>query len=95
MPRHLGLIALILEYVSKADKNLSGTIDLPDELPGYSRDQMFHHIMLCQEAGYLEIIVEVNPMCSKRKMPKEIIRMTWDGYEALEKRFSSYKMEVE
>lgn len=78
MPRDMNLICMILAYVS--DAKVPGYIPLP-EFQGYSKCEILQHVKLCEEAGYLEIVVNASTM-----MPEAIRRMTWNGYEALERR---------
>ena len=77
MRRYMKLIALILAHVERATK--CGDISIPD-LSGYSRHDILYHINLCEEAGYLDIVVDV-----ARKTPTAITRMTWSGHEALDR----------
>lgn len=81
MPRHMKLIWLILEYASENDTGVSGKIQIP-EFEDYSREQVEHHLKLCEEAGYLELSKERTGY----NRPNGIRRVKWAGYEALEHR---------
>lgn len=70
------LIALILAYVEEQTK--CGAIPLP-RFKGYTHEQIVYHVKLCEEAGYLDIVVAAGS-----KTPTAIHRMTWTGHEALE-----------
>ena len=77
MRRDMKLIALILAHVERAVK--CGDIPIPD-VPGYTRPVILYHVKLCEEAGYLDIVVDASG-----KTPVSIHRMTWDGHEALDR----------
>ena len=77
MRRHMKLIALILAYVEKATR--CGDISIPD-IADYSRHDVLYHVRLCEEAGYLDIVINAST-----KAPTAIHRMTWAGHEALER----------
>jgi len=76
MQRYMKLIALILGHVEKAKR--CGDIPIP-EISGYSQHQVLYHVKLCEEAGYIDTVVDAND-----KMPIAIHRMTWAGHEALD-----------
>ena len=78
MPRDMNLICMILSYVS--DTKVPGHIQLPT-FKGYSECEILEHVKLCEEAGYMDIVVD--PMTNK---PTAIVRMTWNGHEALDRR---------
>ncbi len=70
-------------YVSEKDSGVTGEILIP-KIPGYDEQQINHHVILCEEAGYLDIKIVQNSY--GQKTPVSIVRMTWAGYEALESR---------
>lgn len=74
MKRQMKLIALILAHVESAKS--TGDIPIP-EFKDYSRCEVLHHARLCEEAGYLDISLQ-------NGTPKYIVRMTWNGYNALD-----------
>ena len=76
MRRYMKLIALILAHVEKAER--CNDIPIP-ELSGYLQHVILYHVKLCEEAGYLDIVVD-----ARDKMPVSIRRMTWAGHEALD-----------
>ena len=78
MRRDMDLILLILTYVSEARE--TGNIPIP-VFEKHDQCQVRYHVRLCEEAGYLNIVVD-----AMTKIPVAIIRMTWDGHEALERR---------
>ena len=79
MPRDMNLICMILTYVAQA--KVPGHIPLP-EFDGYSQCEILQHVKLCEEARFIQIVVDAT--ISHR--PIAIVRMTWDGYEALDRR---------
>ena len=78
MPRDMNLICMILAYTAQA--KVPGQIPLP-EFEGYSECEILQHVKLCEEAGFMDIVID-----ARTKRPVAIIRMTWDGYEALDRR---------
>ena len=68
---------------------MSGHIPLPElegdsplpELEGYSECEIIQHVKLCEEAGFMDVVID-----ARTKRPTAIIRMSWDGYEALDRR---------
>ena len=75
MRRHMKLIRMILEHISKSPD--FGNIP-PPEIEGYSREEVAYHVRLCSDAGYVVLrkgTHEINP---------HIIRMTWCGHKALD-----------
>ena len=77
MKREMRLIALILEFVEAAVKTTG--IPLPD-FKEYSICQVEYHVKLCEEARYLDIEIHAHS-----GNPLSIIRMTWEGHEALDR----------
>ena len=77
MRRHMKLIALILAYVEEQKR--CKDIPLP-RFPEFTAEQVAYHVKLCEEAGYLDIVVSPHD-----RMPLTIHRMTWTGHEALAK----------
>ena len=82
MRRHMQLIALILAYVEEQVR--CGSIPLP-RFKGYAHDQIVYHVKLCEEAGYLDIVINAST-----KAPTAIHRMTWAGHEALKQLRSEF-----
>lgn len=80
MPRDMQLILQLLTYVAKEDKSYIGSIPIP-EYEQHPEDKVLHHLRLCEEAGYLEL----DKGRQNAEIPKRIVRMTWAGYEALDK----------
>ena len=76
MQRKKKLIYKILKYVEKEHQN--GPVPVP-EFDDYSETQVCNHVKLCEEAGYLDIFVS-----SHDKKPESIIRLTWNGHNALD-----------
>ena len=76
MKREMKLICMILAYVEQS--RVIGGIPLP-EFDDYRTCDVEYHVNLCDEAGYLDIVVS-----SHDKRPVSIHRMTWQGHEALE-----------
>ena len=73
MKRYMLLIRAILEYVTvKSDGN---DLAIP-EIDGYTPDQVRYHVKLCEEAGFLDIIMDSQQVCGIR-------RITWEGHEFL------------
>lgn len=79
MPRDMKLIWKILGYVSDEDHSYGGEISIPN-YEQHARGKVLHHLILCEEAGYIEL----NKEEKGSKKPTSIKRMTWAGYEALE-----------
>ena len=69
MKRYMQLIRAIMEY---AETHGNGAGLAPPEVKGYTPDQVANHVILCEEAGYLEI--SPGPL---------IDRITWAGHEFL------------
>ena len=77
MRRDFKLIRQILHYVEQEKQN-GDEIPLP-ELADYRTCEIEYHVKLCEEAGYLDIRVS-----SHDKKPVAIVRMSWQGHEALD-----------
>ena len=78
MKRHMKLIFQILAYVESRKTN-GNDLPLP-ELEDYSRSLIEHHIMLCDEAGYIDVV-----MVEKGQPPIAIRRLTWAGHNELDR----------
>ena len=77
MRREMCLIFQILAYVECAAA--MGKIPLPDLKGNYDKDDIAYHVLLCSDAGFLQVrIKEVGGW------PIDIDRMTWAGHEKLE-----------
>ena len=75
MRRQMRLILKILAYVERAEH--IGKISLP-KCDDYSKDEIAYHVLLCADAGYLEI--------RKKDVggaALDITRLTWSGHETL------------
>ena len=80
MRRFKDLVQAILSYVER----YSGPppIEVP-EIPSFDQLQVHYHVGLCSEAGFLHVKEIPNPNgCWKQY---EIINLTWQGHEALDK----------
>lgn len=75
MRREMNLIRMILEYVEEKQVN-SNSVPVP-EFPDYRNCVVEYHVLLCREAGYLDVGVQ-------GRSPKGIFRMTWAGHEKLD-----------
>ena len=71
----MNLIRMILEYVEEKQSG-PHKVSIP-EFSDYRNCVVEYHVMLCQEAGYLEIIAD-------GRSPKSILRMRWAGHEKLD-----------
>ncbi len=71
------LIRLILAYVEKAKS--TGDIPIP-EFADYTKCAIGHHVKLCEEAGFLDIVLSAHD-----KAPVLITRMTWQGHDVLDR----------
>ena len=76
MKRNMKLICKILAYVES--KKLNEKIEIP-KFDNYPQCEVEYHVRLCEEAGYLDIILD------EYKEPDAIQRMTWAGHEALDR----------
>ena len=55
--------------------------DIPiPQFDGHASSEVKYHVKLCEEAGYLDIRVSAHD-----EVPESIVRMTWDGHEALDR----------
>lgn len=77
MRRQMRLILKILAYVEKAEQ--TGLIPLP-KCDEYSPEEISYHVLLCSDAGYLEI-----RMKQMGGNPQDITRLTWKGHEELKR----------
>ena len=75
MKRNMKLICKILSYVE--GKKLGEEIQIP-KFENYPQCEIDYHVQLCDEAGYLEIVL------NEYKELAAIHRMTWAGHEKLE-----------
>jgi len=78
MRRHKKLIFLILQYVEQNVTNGDG-VPLP-EFNDYTRSEIEYHVRLCEEAGYIDTVVQ-----EKSGPPIGIQRLTWIGHEELDR----------
>ena len=76
MKRYMQLIRAILEYVTV--KSNGNDLALP-EINGYTPDQVSYHVKLCEEAGFLDIVIDAST-----KQATGIVRITWQGHEFLD-----------
>lgn len=80
MRRSMKLIRKLLEY---AESHATGERLSPPELDEYSGKQISYHVKLCEEAGYMRIADGY--MAQNDRDKYDIIDLTWQGHEALEK----------
>ena len=78
MKRHRKLIFEILKYVESAKAN-GEKIPLP-EFDDYNRHEVEYHVKLCEEAGYVDLVVS-----AQDHSPEAIVRLTWNGHNALDR----------
>ena len=74
MRREMILIRMILEYV-EVEKTNENKLPAP-EFPNYQNYVVEHHVMLCGEAGYLEI--ETKGGKHKRPTAQEVVAILQD-----------------
>ena len=80
MQRKMKLIRKILEYVER--ESSGGPIPIP-EFDDYNDLHVQSHVELCSEAGFL--VMEMPTKYEGKKYFTSIHRMTWNGYEQLER----------
>ncbi len=76
MPRDMELIRMILIYVRNHAK--SGSLVFPS-FAGYEKGMVDYHVMLCEQAGYLQLNEET---LDEERL---ILNLTWAGHEFLSK----------
>jgi len=84
MERNLNLFKDLLEYIEKNTKPGSGNSITSSqiEIPGYTPEQIVHHILLCQDVNFIE---SLDSSTKGDSIPFIFIdRLTWGGHEFLD-----------
>ena len=77
MNRDKHLICKVLRYVSEKE---NGPLEFPS-FSGFSAYQINNHVLLCSDAGYIELTVDNGLIDTPVGL---IDRLTWSGHNALE-----------
>ena len=76
MERDMDLIFKVLERLEAAPE---GSMERRGfALDGYDDNVVWHHVILCEDAGFVRIARSAPPI------PLVDVRITWDGYNALD-----------
>ena len=76
MKRDIALVKAILKYVEKNDENNGRVLPAP-EFPGYTEEQVNHHIDICGQAGFVT---------TQSTSGGSFLRsLTWAGHNELER----------
>lgn len=79
MQRHMALIRMILEY---AEQKQDTTFTAPPVFDGFNCQQLYYHVGLCGEAGYLT--VRKVSGAGEAYARFNVGQLTWEGHEAIE-----------